>query len=54
MATKHQVFSANVFKYMLICQAVFGDKLEIGMYEYFYLCFSKIDDDQLSEVIFLL
>lgn len=39
---QNQVFQEKLFRYLLLCQAILGEKLPIEKYSYFSKYFSKI------------
>lgn len=41
-ANKNQVFSQTMFKYMMICQAIYGEHLEINSFKYFSIFLAQI------------
>ena len=53
-AKKMGVFSEGMFRYMMVCQVLFGERLEVGGYEYFHGYFERMVGERVDEVIFLL
>lgn len=51
---KNQVFSKVLFRYMIICQAIFGETLEVDSLKYFSNFFAQVPESEVDEIIILL
>jgi hypothetical protein len=49
-----KVFNPVLFRYMVVCQAIFGYKLGVQSHKYFHFFFPLITDAQVTEIIVLL